>query len=154
MSGCELFQHGTRYLHESSADALDLDRSVLILIDALGHIVEDVGDPLKPVNGRDIELAIDSKVQFFAYQRIRDAVAEHKAHAGSVVVVDVQTGEILALANLPTFDPNQPGTNLAAFRNHVISDAFEPGSTFKIVTIGTALNDGKITLDEQKRSGK
>jgi len=66
-----------------------------VIKDRLGRVVEDIGESVNPVDGRDIELSIDSKVQFFAYQRIRDAVIEHKAKAGSVVVLDVQTGEIL-----------------------------------------------------------
>ena len=72
-----------------------------VIKDRLGRVVEDIGESVAPVDGRDIELAIDSKVQFFAYQRIRDAVAEHKAKAGSVVVLDAQSGEVLALAELP-----------------------------------------------------
>jgi cell division protein FtsI (penicillin-binding protein 3) len=59
------------------------------------------------VHGNDVTLSIDSKVQFFAYQRVRDAVREHKAVAGSVVVLDTQTGEVLALANFPSYDPSQ-----------------------------------------------
>jgi cell division protein FtsI (penicillin-binding protein 3) len=62
------------------------------------------------VNGRDIQLSLDAKVQFFAYQRVRDAVAEHKAKAGSVVVLDVQTGEVLALANYPSYNPGTART--------------------------------------------
>ena len=70
-----------------------------VIKDRLGRVVEDIGDSVAPADGQDIELAIDSKVQFFAYQRVRDAVLENKAKAGSVVVLDVQTGEVLALAN-------------------------------------------------------
>jgi cell division protein FtsI (penicillin-binding protein 3) len=81
------------------------DGSRTVVRDRLGRVVEDMGDTLDPVNGRDIQLSLDSKVQFFAYQRVRDAVAEHNAKAGSVVVLDVQTGEVLALANYPSYNP-------------------------------------------------
>ena len=93
------------------------DGARAVVKDRLGRVVEDIGDRPTPVNGRDITLSIDSKVQFFAYQRIRDAVAEHKAKAGSVVVLDAQTGEVLALANYPSFNPGdrqQPERRTAA----------------------------------------
>ena len=80
--------------------------------------MEDVGDMTPPVEGRDLQLSVDSKVQFFAYQKLRDAVMEHKAKAGSVVVLDVVTGEVLALANYPSYSPanraNLSGANSCA----------------------------------------
>ena len=79
-----------------------------VIKDRLGRVVEDIGESVAPVDGRDIGLAVDSKVQFFAYQKIRDAVAANKAKAGSVVVLDAQTGEVLALANFPSYGPSRP----------------------------------------------
>jgi len=70
-----------------------------VIKDRLGRVVEDVGETVPPVDGEDLQLSIDSKVQFFAYQKLREAVLEHKAKAGSVVVLDAQSGEVLALAN-------------------------------------------------------
>ncbi|HEX7440838.1 MAG TPA: penicillin-binding transpeptidase domain-containing protein, partial [Caldimonas sp.] len=103
-----------------------------VIKDRLGRVVEDIGDSVAPVDGRDIELAVDSKVQFFAYQRIRDAVAENKAKAGSVVVLDAQTGEILALANFPSYSPaDRRNLSGAQLRNRALTDTFEPGSTMK-----------------------
>ena len=78
-----------------------------VLRDRLGRVVDDLGTHIDPADGSDITLSVDAKVQFFAYQRVRDAVAEHKAKAGSVVVLDVQTGEVLALANYPSYDPGE-----------------------------------------------
>ena len=103
-----------------------------VIKDRLGRVIEDVGDSIAPVDGHDIGLAIDSKVQFFAYQRIRDAVAAHKAKAGSVVVLDAQTGEVLALANFPSYSPaDRRNLTGAQLRNRALTDTFEPGSTMK-----------------------
>jgi cell division protein FtsI (penicillin-binding protein 3) len=117
-----------------------------VVRDRLGRVVEDVGDQADPVNGRDITLSIDSKVQFFAYQRVRDAVAEHGAKAGSVVVLDVSTGEVLALANYPSFNPAQRhNLSGAQLRNRAMTDVFEPGSTMKPFTAALALETGRVT---------
>jgi cell division protein FtsI (penicillin-binding protein 3) len=122
------------------------DGSRAVVKDRLGRVVEDRGEQIDPVNGRDIQLAIDSKVQFFAFQRVRDAVAQHNAKAGSVVVLDVQTGEVLALANYPSYDPgarrNLSGEQL---RNRALTDTFEPGSTMKPFVAALALQSGRVT---------
>ena len=116
-----------------------------VIKDRLGRVVEDIGDSVQPADGRDIELSIDSKVQFFAYQRIRDAVAEHKAKAGSVVVLDVQTGEVLALANYPSYSPaDRQNLNGAQLRNRALTDTFEPGSTMKPFIAAWALETNRV----------
>ena len=124
------------------------DGSRTVVKDRLGRVVEDIGEQVAPTHGRDIELAVDAKVQFFAYQRVRDAVLEHKATAGSVVVHDVQTGEVLALANYPSFNPadrrNLTGGQL---RNRALTDTFEPGSTMKPFVVGWALESGRVRPD-------
>jgi cell division protein FtsI (penicillin-binding protein 3) len=122
------------------------DGSRAVVKDRLGRVVEDIGDQTDPVNGRDIQLAIDSKVQFFAYQRVRDAVAEHGAKAGSVVVLDVVSGEVLALANYPSFDPgNRQNLSGAQLRNRALTDIFEPGSTMKPFIAALAIETGRVT---------
>jgi cell division protein FtsI (penicillin-binding protein 3) len=117
-----------------------------VIKDRLGRVVEDVGEQVQPVPGRDLQLSIDSKVQFFAYQKLRDAVIENKARAGSVVVLDAVSGELLALANYPSYVPgrrqNLTGEQL---RNRAMTDVFEPGSTMKPFTIGLALETGLVT---------
>ena len=117
-----------------------------VIKDGRGRVVEAVGEQVLPVDGRDLQLSIDSKVQFFAYQKLRDAVLEHKARAGSVVVLDVQTGEVLALANYPSYSParrqNLSGEQL---RNRALTDTFEPGSTMKPFVLGLALDKGLVT---------
>ncbi|MFV0679577.1 peptidoglycan D,D-transpeptidase FtsI family protein [Ottowia sp.] len=117
-----------------------------VLKDRLGRVVEAVGDEVPPVDGADVQLSIDSKIQFFAYQKLRDAVTTHKAKSGSVVVIDGQTGEVLALANYPSYEPDDRRSLTGArMRNIAVTDVFEPGSTMKPITVATALNAGKVT---------
>ena len=117
-----------------------------VIKDRLGRVVEDVGEQVPPVDGRDLQLSIDSKVQFFAYQKLRDAVQVNKAKAGSVVVLDAVTGEVLALANYPSYQPEKR-QNLSGeqLRNRAITDMFEPGSTMKPITVAAALEAGRVT---------
>ena len=122
------------------------DGSRMVVKDRLGRVVEAIGEQVDPIHGRDIQLAVDAKVQFFAYQRVRDAVAEHKAKAGSVVVLDVQTGEVLALANYPSFNPaDRHNLTGAQLRNRALTDTFEPGSTMKPFVVAWALESGRVT---------
>ena len=117
-----------------------------VIKDRLGRVVEDVGDQIPPASGKDLQLSIDSKVQFFAYQKLRDAVLENKAKAGSVVVLDVRTGEVLALANYPSYDPDKRRSlSGEQLRNRALTDTFEPGSVMKPFTIGLALETGRVT---------
>lgn len=116
-----------------------------VIKDRLGRVVEGVGETIPPIDGKDMQLSIDSKVQFFAYQKLRDQVALHKAKAGSVVVMDAHTGELLALANYPSYVPDKR-QNLTGeqLRNRALTDVFEPGSTMKPFTIGLALESGRV----------
>ena len=124
------------------------DGSRGVVKDRLGQVIEDLGDTIDPTNGRDIALSLDAKVQFFAYQRVRDAVAEHRAKAGSVVVLDVQTGEVLALANYPSYDPGERARRSGEqLRNRALTDIFEPGSTMKPFVMAWALETGRIKPD-------
>ena len=117
-----------------------------VIKDRLGRVVEAVGDEVPPVDGQDIQLSIDSKVQFFAYQKLRDAVTANKAKSGSVVVLDAQTGEVLALANYPSYSPdNRRNLSGAQLRNIAVTDTFEPGSIMKPITVAMALEAGKVT---------
>jgi cell division protein FtsI (penicillin-binding protein 3) len=117
-----------------------------VIKDRLGRVVEDVRDVVPPVDGPDLQLSIDSKIQFFAYQKLREAVQTHKARAGSVVVLDTQTGEVLALANYPSFNPNRR-VNLTGeqLRNRVLTDSFEPGSTMKPFIAALAMEKGLVS---------
>jgi cell division protein FtsI (penicillin-binding protein 3) len=137
-------QEGVELAFEKELAGKDGTRRVIK--DRLGRVVEDVGDSVAPLAGEDIGLAIDSKVQFFAYQRIRDAVAANKAKAGSVVVLDAQTGEVLALANYPSYAPSdRRNLSGAQLRNRALTDTFEPGSTMKPFIAAWALETGRVT---------
>jgi cell division protein FtsI (penicillin-binding protein 3) len=117
-----------------------------VIKDRLGRVVEDVGDSVDSVRGRDVQLSIDSKLQFYAYQRLRDAVREHKAKAGSVVVLDAQNGEVLAIVNYPSYTPGQQRkAGAAPVRNSALTDTFEPGSTMKPFIAALALETKRVT---------
>ena len=117
-----------------------------VIRDRLGRVVESIGDEVPPMDGRDIHLTIDSKVQYFAWQKLRDAVVAQNAKGGSVVVLDVQTGEVLALANYPSYDPgNRKKLSGEQLRNRALTDIYEPGSTIKPLTVALALEQKKVT---------
>lgn len=117
-----------------------------VIKDRLGRVVESVGEQIAPLDGPDLQLSIDSKIQFFAYQKLRDAVLQNKAKAGSVVVLDVLTGEVLALANFPSYSPaKRQNLSGAQLRNRALTDTFEPGSTMKPFVIALALEKGIAT---------
>ena len=117
-----------------------------VIKDRRGHTVEDVASLSAPKPGADMALSLDGKLQYIAYREIKQAVTQHNAKAGSVVVLDAKTGEVLALANWPSYNPNNRAkVDLKAMRNHAVTDLFEPGSIMKPFTISTALEAGKIT---------
>ena len=116
-----------------------------VIKDRLGRVIEDVRDVIPPVDGPDLQLSIDSKIQYFAYNRVREAVKANRAKAGSAIVLDALTGEVLALANYPSYDPNRR-VNLSGeqLRNRVLTDSFEPGSTMKPFIAALALEKGMV----------
>jgi cell division protein FtsI (penicillin-binding protein 3) len=119
-----------------------------VIKDRRGEIVEDVESVKPPQDGRDITLALDDKIQYLAYTSLRQAVADFRAKAGGIVVLDAKTGEVLALANLPTYNPNnRQGLVGAQLRNRALTDTFEPGSTMKPFTAALALEQGKFRYD-------
>ena len=121
-----------------------------VIKDRLGRVVEDTREQVPPVDGKDLQLSIDSKMQFVAYQKLRDAVVANKAVAGSVVMIDAITGEVLAMANYPSYVPdkrqNMSGNQL---RNRALTDTFEPGSVMKAFTVGLALESGRVKPETQ-----
>lgn len=119
-----------------------------VIKDRRGQIVEDVGSVRPPQDGQDIRLAIDSKIQYLAYSQLKAAVAESQAKAGGIAVVDARSGEVLALANWPTYNPNnRESLSGAQLRNRAVTDSFEPGSTLKPFTVALALEKGRVRFD-------
>lgn len=117
-----------------------------VIKDRLGRIVEDIESVREPHDGKDLALSIDSKIQYIAFSHLKEAVELHKAKAGGIVVLDAKTGEVLALANLPTYNPNNRSVLTGAqLRNRVLTDTFEPGSTLKPFTIALAMENKYIT---------
>lgn len=117
-----------------------------VIKDNHGYIVQDAGSLNPPKPGNDITLSLNSNLQHIAYRELENAVREHKAKSGAVVILDSRSGEVLALANYPSYNPNNHGnTSSEAMRNRAITDEFEPGSTLKPFTIATALETGIVT---------
>ncbi len=118
-----------------------------VIEDRLGHTIED--DWLhEPVQGQDIALAIDDRIQYIAHAAVKQAAEANNARAGAAVVLDAHTGELLALANWPDFDPSQRAQfDPNQFRDRAVTDTFEPGSTLKPFSIATAIESGVVRPD-------
>jgi cell division protein FtsI (penicillin-binding protein 3) len=117
-----------------------------VIKDRKGRIVEDVESIRAPQHGERITLTINAKIQHLAFRELQKAMATHRAKAGGIVVLDALTGEVLAMANFPTYNPNQRGSvDRARMRNRTVTDLFEPGSTLKPFTVATALEAGVVT---------
>lgn len=124
--------------------------SYSVLRDRKRHKLEVIQQLHKPENGDDIVLSIDQRLQYIAYRELKSALSRHQAKAASFVMLDIHTGEILAMVNLPDFNPNNRNDrNPADYRNRVVTDLFEPGSTIKPFTIGCALQAGIIDPDTE-----
>ena len=116
-----------------------------VIINRRGEIVEDVKSIRAPQEGRDLALSIDSRLQYLAFREIKAAVDANKARAGAAVMLDVKTGEVLALVNWPSYNPNNRiRVTRDKMRNRALIDTFEPGSTLKPFTIAAALDAGKV----------
>jgi cell division protein FtsI (penicillin-binding protein 3) len=137
-------QEGVELAHQATLGGKPGSRRVIR--DRLGQIVEDVESIRSAQDGTDLALSIDSKIQSLAYSALKTAVDQHRAKAGAIIAVDVRSGEILALANVPSYNPNNRARLTGAqLRNRVITDLFEPGSTLKPFTVALALESGKVT---------
>jgi cell division protein FtsI (penicillin-binding protein 3) len=116
-----------------------------VIINRRGEVVEDIASIRAPQEGRDLALSIDGRLQYLAFRELKAAVEANKAKAGGLVMLDPRTGEILALVNWPSYNPNNRArASRDRLRNRALTDSFEPGSTLKPFTIATALEYGKV----------
>ncbi len=119
----------------------------LVMKDRSGRIIKDLQSLQEEKAGQNINLSIDLRLQYLAYRELKAAVKEHGAKSGALVLLDAQTGEVLALVNQPSYNPNRRSTiNHTNLRNRAITDVFEPGSTMKPLTIAAAIESGKYDL--------
>ena len=112
-----------------------------VLKDRMGHVVQDISLIQAPSPGHDLTVSLDRRIQFLAYRELKDAVTRHKATSGSLVVLDIDTGEILAMVNQPSYNPNnRVAITMSQYRNRAVTDMFEPGSVIKPFSIASALD--------------
>jgi cell division protein FtsI (penicillin-binding protein 3) len=115
-----------------------------VLKDRLGRAVENVASIKPPRHGRDLNSSIDLRLQYLAYRTLKSAIRQHKAESGSIVILDVDSGEVLAMVNQPSYNPNDRSQYSAErYRNRAITDIFEPGSSIKPLIVAAALESGR-----------
>lgn len=119
----------------------------LVLKDRRGNSIRDLDYLAPPRFGQDVSLSIDLRLQYIAYRELKSAVQVHKAESASLIMADAKTGEILALVNQPSYNPNDIAGQLAGMRNRAVTDAYEPGSTVKPFTAMAALESGRYDTE-------
>lgn len=136
-------QEGIELAFDQRLTGKDGERSVIR--DRLGNVIDEVRELRPATNGEDVVLSVDSDLQFVVVNQLKQAIKKHRAKAAAAIVLDAKTGEVLAMANLPTYNPNdRSGLRGASLRNRVFTDMFEPGSTLKPFTVALALELGMI----------
>lgn len=120
----------------------------VVIKDRLGRVISEIKTVQKQQSGKDLVLSLNRRLQFLAYRELLEGVKRNLASSGSVVVLDIKTGEVLAMANQPSFNPNnRVGTKVDALRNRAVTDVFEPGSTMKAFSVASALESGRFKLN-------
>ncbi len=143
----DIDQHGQEGLERRfEARLLGLPGKIKVIQDRRGRVIERLGTLQPPRPGHDIRLSIDRRLQYRAYLELKRAVSEHRAKGGMLVLLDAHSGEILAMANQPTFNPNVRPHRLRSggYRNRAVVDSFEPGSTLKPLSMACALKSGAV----------
>jgi cell division protein FtsI (penicillin-binding protein 3) len=142
----EAGQEGLELAYDSSLAGLDGQKRVIQ--DGRGRIVQNVESILAPRPGEDLHASLDLRIQYLAYRELKAAIRKHGAKAGSVIVIDVTTGEVLAMVNQPSFNPNDRAQyEVARYRNRAATDIFEPGSSIKPFVMAAALASGRYRTD-------
>jgi cell division protein FtsI (penicillin-binding protein 3) len=145
-------QDGMELSNDESLTGKDGQKHVVQ--DRLGRVVDDLGNYQPPRHGKDLKLSVDSKIQSISYDAVKKAVIDNRAKAGSAIVIDSYTGEVLAMANYPSYDPNNRSSMTGdQLRNRVLTDTFEPGSTMKPLTVALSLEKGLIKPTTQMQIG-
>ena len=120
----------------------------LVLQDRLGQVIKHIKLIEESESGQDVQLSIDLRLQYLAYKELKSAVKSHKADSASVVILDIKTGEVLAMVNQPSYNPNDRSVLTGEqLRNRALTDVFEPGSTVKPFTVAAAIMSGKYNRD-------
>ena len=148
---------GFTNLDEKGQEGLELafDRSLAgkdgqkrVIQDGRGQVIQEVEVMKAPVQGVDLVTSIDLRVQYLAYRELKGAMKKYNAHAGTVIVLDIATGEVLAMVNQPSFNPNdRMQFDAARFRNRAVTDIFEPGSSIKPFFVAAAFDSGRYRPD-------
>ncbi len=142
----EAGQEGLELAYDQSLAGLDGQKRVIQ--DGHGRVVQNVESILAPRPGEDLHTSLDLRIQYLAYRELKTATRSHRAHAGSVIVIDVTSGEVLAMVNQPAFNPNDRAQyEVARYRNRAATDIFEPGSSIKPFVMAAALASGRYRTD-------
>jgi len=142
----EAGQEGLELAYDQSLAGVDGQKRVIQ--DGHGRIVQNVESIEAPRPGQDLHASIDLRIQYLAYRELKSAIRRHRARAGSVIVLDVTTGEVLAMVNQPSFNPNDRSQyEVARYRNRAVTDIFEPGSSIKPFVVAAALDSGRYRPD-------
>ncbi len=142
----EAGQEGLELAYDQSLAGIDGRKRVIQ--DGRGRIVQNVESIRAPRPGEDLVVSIDLRIQYLAYRELKAAIRRHRARAGSVIVIDIESGEVLAMVNQPSFNPNDRAQyEVARYRNRAVTDIFEPGSSIKPFVIAAALASGRYRAD-------
>ena len=142
----EAGQEGLELAYNQSLAGIDGEKRVIQ--DGHGRIVQNVEINRTPVPGEDLHTSLDLRIQYLAYRELKAAIRAHRARAGTVIVIDVATGEVLAMVNQPSFNPNdRTQYEVARYRNRAATDIFEPGSSIKPFVVAGALSSGRYRTD-------
>ncbi len=139
-------QEGLELAYNRSLAGIDGEKRVIQ--DGHGLVVQNVEINRTPVPGEDLHTSLDLRIQYLAYRELKSAIRKHNARAGTVIVIDVSTGEVLAMVNQPSFNPNDRSQyEVARYRNRAATDIFEPGSSIKPFVVAAALASGRYRSD-------